>query len=214
MLKRDSAKEIENGLRLVREAVNKAAYDKDKNIALTVIDREMRGLVGLDLMTIDTLSFDNIIELINREREYNADRYLALGEIIRLRGNLENDVNNKITYYIKAMRAYFFVYKDDEALMDKYIEGVREVVNYISEYELSLDENIILLKGYEMLGEYDKAEDILFSILKKSDGAREIIKEGNDFYNRLKEKEDVLLEKGNLPREEVEDGLKQIEAMR
>ena len=119
MLKRDSAKEIENGLRLVREAVNKAAYDKDKNIALTVIDREMRGLVGLDLMTIDTLSFDNIIELINREREYNADRYLALGEIIRLRGNLENDVNNKITYYIKAMRAYFFVYIDDEALMDK-----------------------------------------------------------------------------------------------
>lgn len=213
MLKRDSAKEIENGLRLVREAINKAAYDKDKKIALNVIDREMRSLIGLDLMTIDTLNFNNIIELINREREYNADRYLALGEILRLRGNLENDINNKITYYIKAMRAYFFVYKDDEVLMDKCIEGVREVVNYISEYELSLNENITLLKGYEMLGEYDQAEDVLFSIIKESNKDRRIIEEGEAFYNRLKEKEDMLLEKGNLPREEVEEGLKQIEAI-
>lgn len=213
MLKRDSAKEIENGLRLVREAVNKAAYDKDKNIALKVIDREMRSLVGLDLMTIDTLSFDNIIDLINREREYNADRYLALGEILRLRGNLEDSVNNRITYYIKAVRAYFFVYRDDDALMDKCVEGLDNVVKYISEYELSLSENIILLKGYEMLGEYDKAEDILFYMLKESNKDKKIIKEGEGFYNRLKDKEDILLENGNLPREEVEDGLEQIEAM-
>lgn len=54
------------------------------------------------------------------------------------------------------------------------------------------------------LGRFDKAEDFLFELIPSSDEGA--IGLGKDFYSRLRELSDENLEKGGLPRVEVEEG--------
>ncbi|MBY6777408.1 DUF6483 family protein, partial [Clostridium botulinum] len=51
----------------------------------------------------------------------------------------------------------------------------------------------------------DKAEDMLFYIIDKSNNDKSNIEMGLEFYNKLKQRPEEELIKGNLPLEEVED---------
>lgn len=211
MLKTDFKKEIENGLKIIREAIDEGVKNKNADEALKVLDREMKGLIGLDINTIDTLSFNSITELLSRDRELNADRYIALGEILKLRSNLCFDnLGEKFFYYNKSLKAFYIASQDEELMVDEYLESIRNMINELSQYELSLDEMDSVFKGYEMLKEYDKAEDVLFSMLKDSNNDQDVVSEGISFYERLLQKSEEELEKGNLPANEVKESLNEI----
>lgn len=167
----------------------------------------MRGLVGLDLATINSLDFDSIKEIISREREYNSEKYIALAELLRLNGMLQEDINEKIYYYNRALMAYYEGINDEELLLENYKKYIEEVMSFVSQYELTVKENIILVWLYECMGRYDKAEDILFITLKHSNNDEMVIEKGIDFYNRLMNVDEKKLEAGNLSHEEVLDGL-------
>ena len=47
-------------------------------------------------------------------------------------------------------------------------------------------------------------------MIKQSDKGRDIIEAGVDFYLRLKKKSKEELSKGNLPRNEIEESLKEL----
>lgn len=207
MLKRDYMKEIENSLKIVRKKVDESIIKKNKESAEEAINKELRGLVGLDLATINSLDFDSIKEIISREREYNSEKYIALAELLRLNGMLQEDINEKIYYYNRALMAYYEGINDEELLLENYKKYIEEVMSFVSQYELTVKENIILVWLYECMGRYDKAEDILFMTLKHSNNDEMVIEEGIDFYNRLMNADEKKLEAGNLSHEEVLDGL-------
>lgn len=214
MLKTDSKKEIENGLKLIREAIDEGIKNKNPKEALRVLDREMKALIGLDINTIDTLSFNSITELLNRDRELNADRYIALGEILKLRSSLCFDnLGEKFFYYNKSLKAFYIASQDEELMVNEYLVSIREMIDELNKYELTLDEMDSVFKGYEMLKEYDKAEDILFAMLKKSNNNKDIVSEGINFYERLLEKDKEELEKGNLPINEVNESLEEVKKL-
>ena len=56
-----------------------------------------------------------------------------------------------------------------------------------------------------------EVEDTLFYMLRKTNNDGSMILEGMRFYNRLKEKELDELILGNLPVEEIEDGISELE---
>lgn len=207
MLKRDYIKEIENSLKIVRKKVDESIIKKNKESAEEAINKELRGLVGLDLATINSLDFDSIKEIISREREYNSEKYIALAELLRLNGMLQEDINEKIYYYNRALMAYYEGINDEELLLENYKKYIEEVMSFVSQYELTVKENIILVWLYECMGRYDKAEDILFMTLKHSNNDEMVIEKGIDFYNRLMNADEKKLEAGNLSHEEVLDGL-------
>lgn len=214
MLKTDFKKEIKNGLKIIREAIDEGVKNKKPDEALKVLDREMKGLIGLDINTIDTLSFNSITELLSRDRELNADRYVALGEILKLRSNLCMDnLGEKFFYYKKSLKAFYIASEDEELMVQEYLESIRNMINELSEYELNLDEMDSLFKGHEMLKEYDNAEDVLFNMLKDSNNDEKVVKDGIDFYERLLNKSEEELERGNLPMNEVKESLKEIKAV-
>ena len=64
-----------------------------------------------------------------------------------------------------------------------------------------------LLQYYELKGDFARAEDILFNLAET--GGNDIYEYGINFFNRLLEKANNELSKGNLPRIEVEAGLKE-----
>lgn len=214
MLKNDYMKEVENTLKLVREEVDKSIINGDINKAKERVNKELKGLIGLDIGTIDILSFKSIEELISKEKQYNTEKYIAFGELMQLEGKIydkENKKNEKIGYYEKSLDGFYKAYSEDDSIDHKYLEDAVEVVTELSNYEFSLEVDKKILKIYEMAYKFDKAEDTLFYMLRKTNNDGSIILEGMKFYNRLKEKEPEDLIKGNLPIEEVEDGISELE---
>ena len=177
------------------------------------INKELKGLVGLDIETINTLSFNSIKDMLSGEIEYNAEKYIALGELLRLNGNLLlrlEDESEGIYYYNKALLAFCQALEEDESIAVGYQLNIETILEELNKYHLTIDENIVIFRINELLRKYDKAEDILFHILKESNNGKDIIQLGIDFYSRLKNVLEDDLIRGNLPIDEVIDGLEQL----
>jgi tetratricopeptide (TPR) repeat protein len=70
---------------------------------------------------------------------------------------------------------------------------------------------INLISYNEQLGLFADAEDALWKGLEVSANHVDILRRGAAFYQNARKQADARLEKGNLPREEVEDGLKDLQ---
>lgn len=213
MLKTDYKKEVESTLKLIREEIDKGILEGNVEVAFEKINKGMRALVGLDVNTIDTLAFDQVIGLISKDNQYNADRYIALGQLLYFHGYvygvLENEIN-KVNYYKKAIEAFYEAFLEEEDIDDNYLKDISKVLDEISDYEIEIQYNKKIFKLYEVCKEYDKAEDILFDMIKVTNKDKDIISLGISFYERLKEKSEQELEAGNLPLDEVEDSLQDL----
>ncbi len=214
MIKNDHVREIENNLRLVKEEVNKDIFDGNLEEAKEKVNKQLRRLVGLDMGTVDVFSFDSIAGLISKEMQYNAEKFIAFGSLMKLKGLIsdkEDNQNAKLQYYEKSLEGFYKAYTEDDELTVKYLDEAAEVADVLSNYELTLDIDKKSLKIYEYSKKFDKAEDTLFYMLRKTNNDGSIILEGMKFYNRLKEVDNNELKEGNLPIEEVEDGISELE---
>ncbi|WP_026884575.1 DUF6483 family protein [Clostridium akagii] len=68
----------------------------------------------------------------------------------------------------------------------------------------------ILLKRFVLQGKYNEAENILFEEIDKNP-CNDLVNIGMNFYNGLLEKNDEELAKGNFSREEIYQGIEEIE---
>ena len=214
MLKNDYMKEVENTLRLVTEEVDKNIINGDIEKAKERVNKVLKSVVGLDIGTVDVFSFDTLDGLISKEMQYNAEKFIAFACLMNLQGkisNKENNENSKIQYYEKSLEGFYKAYTEDEETNSKYLDEAVEAAGELINYELSLDLNKKIFKIYELANKLDKAEDTLFYMLRKTNDDGSMILEGMRFYNRLKERELDELILGNLPIEEIEDGISELE---
>lgn len=211
MLKNDYMKEIENTLTLVTEEVDKCIIEGDIEKAKARINKELKGIVGIDIGTVDVFSFKSLDELISKDMQYNAEKFIAFACLMKLQGQITKDENSRIQYYEKSLEGFYKAYTEDDETNPKYLEDAAEAAVELSNYEFSIDMDKKILKIYELANKLDKAEDTLFYMLRKTNNDGSIILEGMKFYNRLKEQDHDKLSSGNLPIEEVEDGISELE---
>lgn len=211
MIKNDFMKEVENTLRIVTEEVDKNIINGDIEKAKERVNKELKSLVGIDIGTVDVFSFNSLDGLISKEMQYNAEKFIAFACLMNLQGKLSNNVNSKIQYYEKSLEGFYKAYTEDDETNSKYLDEAVESAGELINYELSLDLNKKIFKIYELANKLDKAEDTLFYMLRKTNDDVSMILEGMRFYNRLKEKELDELVLGNLPIEEIEDGISELE---
>lgn len=213
MLKNDYMKELENSLRLLKMEVAQSLAEGDIEKCKKIINKQFRGLIGLDIETIDTLSFDTIKDILSKDNQYNAEKYIALGELLKLEGLVsekEKNIQNKLFYYEKIVEAFFEGYEEDETINKKYLNESKEQIEELMQYEISINIEKKIFRLYELLGSFDKAEDLLFQMINETNKDKEIIEQGKAFYNRLKELPQSVLEQGNFSLEEVEDSYKEL----
>lgn len=213
MLKKDYMKEVQSSLKLVRTEIDKNIINGEIEKAFEIINKEIRSLVGLDMKTIDTMAFFDVINIIGRENQYNAERYIALAELLYLQGSVFDKISSeekKVVYYKKAIESFHEAFIEEEFLEDEYLIDAVEVVDRLGEYELPLEQNRKIFTLYEAASRFDKAEDVLFAMINQSDKGPEIIDDGINFYIRLKKKSKAELSEGNLPIDEIEEGLKEL----
>lgn len=214
MIKNDYMKEVENTLRLVTEEVDKNLINGDIEEAKERLNKELKALVGINIGTVDVFSFNSLEGLISKEMQYNAEKFIAFACLMKIQGQISNKENNenlKIQYYEKSLEGFYKAYTEDEETNPKYLDDAVDVASELINFELSLDMDKKILKIYELANKLDKAEDTLFYMIRKTNGDSSMILEGMRFYNRLKERELDELVLGNLPIEEIEDGISELE---
>ncbi|NFE95776.1 DUF6483 family protein [Clostridium botulinum] len=208
MFKNDYMKEMENSLDLIKEEVEKNLINDEIEKAKKAVNSQLKNLVGLDINAIDTLSFSSVREIISKDASYNLGKYIALGELLQLQGKIclkYNDESMMLNYYLKSLESFYEIHDEEEINNDKYIKDIECLINDLREYDIPLDSDIQIFKFYELMNKLDKAEDMLFYIIDKSNNDKSNIEMGLEFYNKLKQRPEEELIKGNLPLEEVED---------
>jgi hypothetical protein len=126
---------------------------------------------------------------------------------------LEEVTDRSFLCFLKALHLLLEVAPDAaEDVAPDFVPKVDELVRVLSTYELPGATRLALMQHYERLGNYAKAEDMLHGLLETGEGQEEMLELGKAFYRRLLGKSDDTLTTGNLPRAEVEAGLREIGA--
>lgn len=129
------------------------------------------------------------------------------GDILRAQGRIEEGH----ACYLKGLHLLLDAIADDPtAPRPDFLPSVETFVIALHDSPLSLQTNAMLMRHYEQLREYAKAEDSLFNMLDAEPGNIELVDFGIAFYERLLRLDDEMLELGNLPRAEVSAGLAEL----
>ncbi|MFU8802906.1 MAG: DUF6483 family protein [Bradymonadaceae bacterium] len=94
-----------------------------------------------------------------------------------------------------------------ESFSERAYEAVGEPV--LSVYVVS---EINLISYYEKMAQFANAEDCLWKALETAGNDPQIMRRGLGFYETCRKQADPRLEAGNLPREEVEEGYKELQS--
>jgi hypothetical protein len=183
---------------------------KNYDLAIEKIEEAYNGLLnkrGDDIKNLEV--FEIIVNntngnILERENiEIIANLLYEEAEITELR-NGRNDLS--LGYYSKSFKLFYLLMNEIDT--QKFIKNIDEIVCKLEYYEIDNETKYEMYKYYFKIGSFGKAEDKLYQLLEKN--YPEIINEINKFYELLLKKEDIELENGNLPRDEIKDAIEKL----
>ncbi|AFM41542.1 hypothetical protein Desaci_2609 [Desulfosporosinus acidiphilus SJ4] len=178
-----------------------------------VLSETLKHFTDLDMKVIEALPYDILIHKIGGNT-VNSEKYLMLSELLvqqaeiyEIRGE-KSRANNLLAKSLNIMLNILL--NDNNPISESNVVKVNEVVDKLGWYNLPNESELLLFQYYESTQSYAKAEDVLFHLLKSDENNKDILKKGISFYERLKDKDHDELEKGNLPFDEVLEGLESL----
>jgi hypothetical protein len=133
------------------------------------------------------------------------------GDVLKAQGKIEESR----ACYLKGLRLLLdSIASEPTALRPDFLPSVEAFLIGLGDSPLNLETNAMLMRHFEQMREFGKAEDILFNMLDAEPTKVELLDFGIGFYGRLLRMDDETLELGNLPRTEVGAGLSELERRR
>lgn len=179
------------------------------------IDRLAARFLELQPGELTRLSESELLKRTLRDTPpaFMTDKILMLvtalektGQVCRAEGNQEGLRAALLT----ALGLLFWLERfERNAPTAKFAPVLENVLIALAEEPLPVDLGLELMRYYESTGAFGKAEDILHVIRDTHPTLEFLPKLGADFYARLLKKPESQLIEGNLPRDEVEAGLKE-----
>ena len=196
------------------------------------IKKYLERVLEARISDISVISYPDLHEYIEKTNIGTTELYLALAKAFELEADIhiaEKSESGSIRVYLISLSFYIdTLLSDSDLLPENYEEKINALVDIIGLYEMTDWSLFRLFKFYEITNHFGKAEDLLFELLSMASlmetksidhidnkpkikmSRVEIITEGVAFYNRLLMKSAVELAAGNLPMDEVLDGLNQV----
>ena len=180
--------------------------------ALEDIQLSSKQLLGIDLRLLTTLSDEEFVRLLALGDRFDVEKCVVAGELLRLVGYVreqEGNEDERVHCYTTSLSLFLeLLIRESGVLPKEYYDEIELLIGKLSSYELPLRLKVKLFRYYEAVGKFDSAENTLFEI---ADADHEFAEEGRKFYERLRSKTDDELGNGNLPRDEVEASLVDLE---
>lgn len=179
--------------------------------ALTEIDNATQSLLGLNIDMIERMPVAGLKDILGSDPALLHSRLYTAGALLKEKGEileLQEIHNDSISMYMRSLCLFMEEMPVFENLDDKKrIETIDFVIDKLSDYEIPIELKKRLSVYHEKIGRYDKLEDIIFEIVEGDAG---FLQNGISFYERLLQKSDSELDKGGLPRNEVQEGLAEL----
>ncbi len=145
------------------------------------------------------------------------DEQVALAALLHEAGEIyraQQRRDESFRSYLRALHLMLDVtLHEPGAGLPEYAPPVETLATALHDYHLPAATYALLLRYYEQTGAYGKAEDALAAWRGAEPESRVVVELGRAFYQRLLQLSDAALEAGNLPRDEVEEGLAGLERL-
>jgi hypothetical protein len=188
--------------------------------ALIYIDDLFMRTLGIGSGFINSVSDEMLLAMISPLGAFNIEKCLFIAALLKVEADIYADWDNSNESYHRylkslhlfleaALREGNLTLADPDVTVSSEID---DIVKKLDAYELPLKTKSKLFQYYEKMGKYSQAEDALFEMIEAEDAGKDIVEQGIAFYTRLQQKSDAELLAGNLPREEVAEGLAHLKA--
>ena len=212
MLQRDYFMRITEMLTaaLVKILFNKENKNFDE--AEKEIETAAKTIAGFDFKLIALLGEDDVVALAKTSEPY-AGRCIVGAELLKEYGDIltgKQKPEAAINVYKKSLHLYIEAQLSKELPSpEEYQPRIDFLIKNLSQTGLSPTVRTKLIDYFEMTGRFAKAEDVIFELIdEKAEG---IEKKAVSFYNRLRQKPDEELVKGNLTRKELDESLEEVQ---
>ncbi len=183
---------------------------KKYELAESEIQKAYKDLLGSDREFILSLSDDTILQLFKSSSDTGYERCVFIAEllneeaqIVESKGGsarIASDLYSK-TFSVLAQ----VIIESKYWRQEYYLQKLNDLAEKIHQNDIPAKTQFKLFRFYEISGSFAKAENILFALIELQYPV--IFIEGEQFYQRLLKRTDEELCAGNLPRDEVNDGL-------
>lgn len=186
------------------------------NEASLVAEKELQQLVGLGVQDIARLSETELLARLIRGEPTQAvrEKTLVLATLLKEAGDIaagEGRSAESLSYHLKGLHLLLGVRaREDPFDSPAFVPRVEGFLAALGDFVLPLSTQAMLMQHYERIGEFAKAEDVLFAMIEADGTNPALLSFGIGFYQRLQHQSDDALKQGNLPRSEVEAGLAQL----
>lgn len=176
----------------------------------------LKDLTGLDFDVLDSLPLAAVLQVLEADNEPNPARILAIAECSFLRARLADAADQNETALrarVMALTLYLETFNlfRHEALAEAENRAEHLLID-LETVDLPRDTILRLFRYRSSTGRFAEAENALFDLVERGLANTAVIDEGRAFYERLIEFEDTQLAAGGLPRDEVLDGMAELEA--
>jgi len=200
------------------EAVAKVVFNKKKKKleeARQLAGESLRSLTGLGPDLLDALPLPEILRLVEVDGAMDADRGMILAALLDESADLSpNQAGPASGARRRAIALHLYMAiraAGRPCVMPERFERIPLLLEELDPGSLAR-RTLVLLAGYhESEGDYGKAEDVWFDLIEAQPDSQGDLEGAAAFYRRLLSKDDGDLAGGNLPRTEVEEGLREIE---
>lgn len=180
--------------------------------ALREIDQSMQKLCGLNSQLVNSLSESSLIGALRGGASLDVGKCLVLAGLLKEEGDVMADrdlEDDAAARYLKSLALYLEAMHDDARLvLPSYVERIQKVAEALDEFMMPLDIRTRLMEYYEMSGAFGAAEDVLLDMLEDEEDDAPAL--GAEFYERMLALTDDELATGDLPRDEVLEGLERV----
>ena len=183
------------------------------------IAKAAQNLIGLDVETLLALPVEQIVSLFSPGGSLDAGKCIVVAELLCEHGEIKSFQEEEETAYHARIRALSLLLEVSgreslERIPDagRYVRRIEALTEALATYPPVPAVQKKLIFHHERQGDFADAEDVLFELVDA--GHEDVIAPGIELYQRLLAKSDDELERGKLPREEVEDGLSQLRSRR
>ena len=184
------------------------------------LDEEFKRLIGSDAQTVAQLSETELLArlLQGEPTQVVRQKTLLLTTLLKEAGDVAAATDHPEASrdcYLKALHLLLETLASGEVFeWPEFVPKVQLLVDALQPTALPAHTQAMLMLHYERTGEFAKAENALFALLDAEPANNAIVKFGIAFYQRLLGQSDIALSEANLPREEVEEGLKELQERR
>lgn len=186
---------------------------KDWQQVQMIIDVSGKQLLGLNPSLIESMDGKELIQLFTFKEQTDHEKCLIMAVLLFeqsvINANTGKPESEIYKAYLKSFLLFRTAFTNSEFKSKVDLKRAFECCDNLMTFDLEDTVLFEIFGFYKEEKEFAKAEDILFTLLEKNrnDAKQTAIQ----FYTDLLKYDDAELEKGNLPRDEVLEGLKRAE---